>query len=75
MDKNIEWSLRVISGEFEFDKGSFDFAKNELQNRIKELTPLFNECIEKDISMQYEYTEISNEWNTIILTLAKNGNR
>lgn len=47
MDKNIEWSLRVISGEFEFDKGSFDFAKNELQNRIKELTPLFNECIEK----------------------------
>jgi len=71
MDKNLIWSLKIINGEFESDKGSFEFAINELSNRIKELTPLFNECIEKGISIQEISPELNAEWNEIIIALSK----
>lgn len=71
MDKNLIWSLKIINGEFESDKGSFEFAINELSNRIKELTPLFNECAEKGISIQEISPELNAEWNEITISLSK----
>jgi len=65
MDKNLIWSLKIVKGEFESDKGSFEFAINELNNRIKELTPLFNECLLKNIDIRKLDEYISDEWNLI----------
>jgi len=71
MDKYIKRSLLIIRGEFETNESSFNHALNELRNRIKELTPLFNECIEKCISIQEISPELNEEWNEIILVISK----
>ena len=38
----IKRSLKIVNKELETDSNSFNHALNELKNRIKELTPLFN---------------------------------
>ena len=67
----IERSLKIVNKELETDSNSFNHALDELKNRIKELTPLFNECIEKGISIQEISPELNNEWNEIILAISK----
>ena len=41
----------------------------ELRKRKLQLTPLFNECVEKGISMKELCPELNNEWNEIIIAL------
>ena len=67
----IRRSLDIVQGIIPTDKNSFNHALNELENRKKELIPLFKECCDKGLSMQEICNEINNEWNEIILTLAK----
>ena len=38
----IKRSLKIVNKELETDSNSFNHALDELKNRIKELTPLFN---------------------------------
>jgi hypothetical protein len=71
MDKYIIRSLKIVSGEWGFDKQSFIHALNELKNRRDELSNLFHECALKGISMQDIDKDLNNEWNEIILTLSK----
>ena len=71
MDRFIKRSLSIVSREIESDTNSFNHAKKELEERIKELKPLFNECIEKGISIQEVSPELNEEWNIIYLTLCK----
>lgn len=66
----IDRSLRIVRGEIESNNSSFNHAFLELKKRQKELIPLFNECIEKGISMQDVSPELTKEWNDIALTLA-----
>ena len=51
----IKRSLKIVNKELETDSNSFNHALDELKNRIKELTPLFNECIEKGINQDEAY--------------------
>ena len=67
----IKRSLKIVNKELETDSNSFNHALNELKNRIKELTPLFNECIENGISIQEISPELNKEWNEIILAISK----
>ena len=70
----IKRSLKIVNKELETDSNSFNHALDaldELKNRIKELTPLFNECIEKGISIQEISPELNKEWNEIILAISK----
>jgi len=71
MDKYITRSLKIVSGEWIVDEQSFKHALNELKQRLKQLTPLFNECALKRISIQKLSPEINNEWNKITLTINK----
>jgi len=71
MDKYIIRSLKIVSGEWIVDEQSFKHALNELKQRLKQLTPLFNECFLKGISIQELSPELNNEWNKIILTINK----
>jgi hypothetical protein len=71
MDKYIIRSLKIVSGEWIVDEQSFKHALNELKQRLKQLTPLFNECILKGISIEKLSPELNNEWNKIILTINK----
>ena len=67
----IKRSLKIVNKELETDSNSFNHALDELKNRITELTPLFNECFEKGISIQEISPELNNEWNEIILAISK----
>lgn len=67
----IKRSLKIVNKELETDSNSFNHALDELKNRIKELTPLFKECIEKGISIQEISPELNKEWNEIILAISK----
>ena len=67
----IKRSLKIVNKELETDSNSFNHALDELKNRIKELTPLFNECIEKGFSIQEISPELNKEWNEIILAISK----
>ena len=67
----IRRSLDIIQGIIETDKNSFEHALNELKSRKEELIPLFKECCDKGLSMQEICNELNNEWNEIVLTLAK----
>ena len=71
MDKYIVRSLKIVSGEWEVDKQSFYHAFNELKNRIQELTPVFNEFLNKGLNIRDYSPELSDEWNEINLTLIK----
>ncbi len=35
------------------------------------ITPLFNECIDKGISMSKEFPEVNKDWNLILLLIDK----
>ena len=70
MDR-IRNSLDIVQGIFETDKNSFDFALIEIKKRREELTPLFNECCQKGISMKELSNDLNDEWNEIILTIEK----
>ena len=48
-----------------------NYWANKLQQRKKELTPLFNECCSKGISIQEISPELNEEWNKITLILSK----
>ena len=63
--------LDIVQGIIETDSNSYNHAVRELERRKEELTPLFNECCDKGLSMQEICIETNNEWNEIILTLAK----
>jgi len=67
----IRRSLDIVQGKLDTDENSFNHAVRELERRKEELTPLFKECCDKGLSMQEICNEINNEWNEIILTLAK----
>lgn len=69
MDKYIQRSLKIVSGEWDVDKQSFIHALNELKNRKYELSNLFNECNLKGLSMQDIESDLNNEWNKLILTI------
>jgi len=69
MDKYIKRSLLIVRGELETNDSSFNHALNELKNRKQELTPLFNECCLKGISIQEVSPELNEEWNELILTI------
>ena len=43
----IKRSLKIVNKELETDSNSFNHALYELKNRIKELTPLFNNVLKK----------------------------
>lgn len=53
------------------DESTIKNAFNSLVRRRDELTPLFNELIEKGIKWQEIDPETSNEWNLIILGISK----
>ena len=67
----IRRSLDIVQGKIETDSNSYNHAVKELEKRKEELTPLFKECCDKGLSMQEICNETNNEWNEIILTLAK----
>lgn len=69
--KYIERSLEIVNGEIETDVNSYNFALKELIRRRDELAPLINECIEKDLDLKCISKEINDEWNSIILAIAK----
>lgn len=67
----IRRSLDILQGIIETDPNSYNHALNELKKRKEELIPLFKECCDKGLSMQEICNDTANEWNEIILTLAK----
>lgn len=67
----IRRSLYIVQGILETDSNSYNHAVRELERRKEELNPLFKECCDKGLSMQEICNETNNEWNEIILTLAK----
>mgnify|MGYP003646830827 CR=1 FL=1 len=71
MDKYITRSLKIVSGEWEVDKESFKHALNELKQRVKELSPLFNECALKGISIKELAPSINDEFNLLMETINK----
>jgi hypothetical protein len=68
---NIRKSLDIVQGTIKTDIDSYNFAVNELKRRKEYLTPLFNECCAKGISLKDVCNDINNEWNEINLTLIK----
>lgn len=60
-------SIEKILISNDFDSEQKAWYKSKIISRIKELTPLFNECIEKNISLQDLDNDINNEWNRLIL--------
>jgi hypothetical protein len=69
MDKYIERSLKIVSGELMVDEQSFKHALNELKQRVRELSPLFNECALKGISIKELAPSINDEFNLLIETI------
>lgn len=69
--KYIERSLSILRGDISSNSDSYNHALEEIINRRDELKPLFNECCEKGISMQDLCPELNDEWNEIILLIAK----
>lgn len=67
----IRRSLDIVQGEIKTDKNSFEHALKELKARRDELIPLFKECCDKGLNMREICNDTTNEWNEIILTLAK----
>lgn len=59
-------SIEKILQSNEWDDCQKAYFKAKIINRVNELMPLFNECIEKNISLQYLDNDINNEWNSII---------
>lgn len=59
-------SIEKILASSNFDDTQKAWYKAKIISRIKELTPLFNECIEKNISLQDLDNDINNEWNRLI---------
>jgi len=51
------------------DISILEYAIKELRKRKLELTPLFNECVEKGISIEELCPELNKEWNEIIIAL------
>ena len=60
-------SIEKILISKEFDDCQKAWYKAKIILRIKELTPLFNECIEKKIFLSDLDNDINNEWNRLIL--------
>jgi hypothetical protein len=69
MDKYITRSLKIVRGEWMVDEQSFKHALNELKQRVRELSPLFNECALKDISIKELAPSINDEFNLLIQTI------
>ncbi len=70
MDKYIKRSLNIVKGEIETDKNSFKHAVKELSSRADELQNVFNEVRNKGLSMKDIDSELDDEMNDILLTLA-----
>lgn len=50
-----------------FDDEQKAWYKAKIIHRIKDLKPLVNECIQKNISLQKLDNDINNEWNKLII--------
>ncbi len=62
----IQYSIDVLQQK-EVDFNTKKYAIKTLKQRVKELTPLFNECALKGINMQDICPELNKEWNTIVM--------
>ena len=62
----IQYSIDVLQQK-EVDFNTKEYAIKTLKQRVKELTPLFNECALKGIDMQKICPELNSEWNTIVM--------
>lgn len=60
-------SIENILKSKEFDDCQKAWYKAKIISRIRELTPLVNECIQKNISLQKLDNDINNEWNRLIM--------
>lgn len=68
----VEYSLKILNDEqSEEDMFTKGWALKSLEEREKELAPLFNECALSGIDIAKICPELNNEWNEIILTIRK----
>ena len=67
----IRRSLDIVQGIIETDENSFIHALNELKNRRNELSGLFHEVALKGWNMKDIDGDINDEWNEIIMAIAK----
>ena len=63
----VEHSIKILEGEIETDSFTKDFAFKSLNQRVKDLAPLFHECAIKGIDIAKLCPELNNEWNTIVM--------
>jgi hypothetical protein len=71
MDKYITRSLKIVTREWIVDEQSFKHALNELKQRVRELSPLFDECALKGWKMQDIDSDLNCEFNLLIETINK----
>lgn len=68
----IEYSIKILNDEqSEVDVFTKGWALKSLEEREKELTPLFNECALKGINIDKICPELNNEWNEIVMTIRR----
>ena len=67
-EKIVDGKMKKVTEPYLIEAYSYTEAEARI---IKELTPLFNECIEKGISIQEISPELNKEWNEIILAISK----
>lgn len=68
----IEYSINILNDEqSEVDMFTKGWALKSLEEREKELAPLFNECALKGIDIAKICPELNNEWNEIIMITRK----
>ena len=65
----IENAIEIAKEKNVKDVSILEYALTELRKRKLQLTPLFNECVEKGVSMEELCPELNNEWNEIIIAL------
>lgn len=65
----IENAIEIAKEKNVNDISILGHAITELRKRKLQLTPLFNECVEKGISIQELCPELNKEWNEIIIAL------
>ena len=70
MDKYIKRSLRIVKRDLETDENSFIHAVQELKNRADELHNVFYEVKSKGWDMKDIDSDLNDEMNDILLTLA-----
>lgn len=62
----VQYSIDVLQKD-DIDISTRQYAIKTLKDRIKQLSPLFNECALKNIDMQELCPELNSEWNTIVM--------